>query len=104
VTRWGTHYGKNYSSFRKRFGAMLKDTVATVKFPSEDIVVFCDFVVRKPKTSKLTQPRGDLDNYIKALWDSCNGVVWGDDRQIIEVHATKEFGESGYIVMRVEAL
>jgi Holliday junction resolvase RusA-like endonuclease len=56
------------------------------------------------KTSKLTQPRGDLDNYIKALWDSCNGVVWGDDRQIIEVHATKEFGESGYIVMRVEAL
>jgi Holliday junction resolvase RusA-like endonuclease len=92
VTRWGTHYGKNYSSFRKRFGAMLKDTVATVKFPSEDIVVFCDFVVRKPKTSKLTQPRGDLDNYIKALWDSCNGVV------------TKEFGESGYIVMRVEAL
>jgi Holliday junction resolvase RusA-like endonuclease len=65
--------------------------------------VECDFYVRKPKTTKLDTPRGDLDNYIKALWDGCNGVVWEDDRQIIEITAWKSFTDGdGFIVMRVE--
>lgn len=30
--------------------------------------------------------RLDIDNGIKLISDSCNGIIWGDDRQIIEMH------------------
>lgn len=33
--------------------------------------------------------RMDADNMTKALFDSLNGIVWGDDRQIIELHIYK---------------
>ena len=32
--------------------------------------------------------RCDLDNLIKALSDSGNEVLWKDDRQIVQIHAT----------------
>lgn len=30
--------------------------------------------------------RGDLDNYIKACTDAGNGVIYEDDKQIVEMH------------------
>jgi crossover junction endodeoxyribonuclease RusA len=35
------------------------------------------------------QKRGDLDNTLKALFDSLNGVAWVDDGQVVELHATR---------------
>jgi Holliday junction resolvase RusA-like endonuclease len=103
VTRWGTHYGKNYTRFRKRFKPLIEAAQRGMAPMTGHLSVECDFYVRKPKTTKLDTPRGDLDNYIKALWDGCNGVVWEDDRQIIEITAWKSFTDGdGFIVMRVE--
>ena len=36
------------------------------------------------------QRRGDLDNSSKALLDSLNGIAWGDDSQIVELHMFRE--------------
>jgi Holliday junction resolvase RusA-like endonuclease len=36
----------------------------------------------------MTHQRGDLDNYLKLIFDAANGVLWKDDRQIKELHAT----------------
>ena len=33
--------------------------------------------------------RADLDNLCKAVLDACNGIVWEDDNQIIELHLFK---------------
>jgi crossover junction endodeoxyribonuclease RusA len=33
--------------------------------------------------------RGDLDNYVKILADSLNGVAWVDDKQIVGLRAWK---------------
>ena len=33
--------------------------------------------------------RVDLDNLCKAVLDACNGIVWEDDNQIIELHLFK---------------
>ncbi len=29
---------------------------------------------------------GDADNIAKAVLDGCNGVLWDDDRQVVELH------------------
>lgn len=33
--------------------------------------------------------RGDLDNYVKAVCDALNGVVYKDDRQVVQLTACK---------------
>jgi crossover junction endodeoxyribonuclease RusA len=40
-------------------------------------------------TARFYRPRkaGDLDNRLKVLLDVLNGVVWLDDKQIVEIHA-----------------
>lgn len=38
-------------------------------------------------TAYRPQKRGDLDNTLKAAFDALNGVAWGDDSQVVELHA-----------------
>lgn len=61
------------------------------------IKINVDFFRRKPKkiTSRLW---GDLDNHVKAVLDALNGVAFVDDSQVVEVHATKNFGEPKIII------
>lgn len=34
----------------------------------------------------------DCDNVLKAIADACNGIVWGDDKQITDVVIRKRYG------------
>lgn len=36
--------------------------------------------------------RPDIDNLLKSVKDGCNGVVWVDDCQVVEVRASKCYG------------
>lgn len=36
--------------------------------------------------------RADLDNLLKLVWDSMNGLCYEDDSQVVEVHAILERG------------
>ena len=48
--------------------------------------------------------RPDLDNFIKAVLDGCDGVVWRDDSQVVGLDARKHFGEQpGVRVVVVQA-
>ena len=38
----------------------------------------------------VTKP--DIDNVEKAVFDGCNGVVWKDDVQVVEVRKSKRYG------------
>lgn len=73
-------------------------------FPlSGSLEVTAIFNVVKPRTSKLSIPRGDIDNYLKTL-DICNGVLWGDDQQIQVVHGIKMFSDTGSIELRIKEI
>jgi Holliday junction resolvase RusA-like endonuclease len=49
------------------------------------------------------QHEGDWDNYAKAVGDACNGVLWPDDRQIVDGRCTKEKVKRGKERIEVEA-
>ncbi len=36
----------------------------------------------RPKKPSNSYPRGDVDNYAKAILDAANGIIWKDDAQI----------------------
>lgn len=66
-----------------------------------------EFYVKQPKTTKLPQPRADIDNYIKSIFDCCNQKLWIDDAQIHSVYATKQWaskGKDGYFIIGVDKL
>jgi Holliday junction resolvase RusA-like endonuclease len=67
------------------------------------------FYLPRPKRTKNTRPsvRPDLDNYVKALKDALNGIVWSDDSRICDLWAEKHYAAEGTrprIEMRVEEI
>lgn len=52
----------------------------------------------------LPQGKPDLDNYLKALADGMNGIVYGDDCQIVSARMTKRYGDDPGIAVSVRAL
>ena len=43
---------------------------------------------------------GDVDNLAKGVLDACNGIIFADDSQIVELHGYKHKG-AGKIEMEV---
>jgi Holliday junction resolvase RusA-like endonuclease len=37
----------------------------------------------------------DLDNVVKSFMDAMNGIVYSDDSQVVEIHTTKVYAETG---------
>jgi Holliday junction resolvase RusA-like endonuclease len=48
--------------------------------------------------------RPDLDNYIKAVADGGNGVLWNDDAQVTEMTARKRYAVQPGVHVEVRAL
>lgn len=93
VTRWGTYYGKKYTQWRKDAEQVIETSLDTITNPC---VVVVDQIVEKPKTSKLSFPRGDVDNYAKAPLDALTKKdYWTDDNIILGLYTSKRFAEPG---------
>lgn len=63
------------------------------------LAVHIEFVMRRPAATPKRAPtpaaikRPDLDKQIRAVFDALSGVVWRDDSQAVDVHATKRVAE-----------
>ena len=73
---------------------MIEERVGDFEPLLSPLCVQIDCFVTKPKKTKLWTPRADIDNYAKAILDSFNGVLWDDDRQIVELHVNKSWTDS----------
>lgn len=91
VTRWGVYYGKKYTTWRKEVDETLETSMTTI---DNYCTVVVDQIVQKPKTSKLTFPRGDVDNYAKAPLDALTTKeYWADDDLVTGLFTAKRFAE-----------
>lgn len=50
---------------------------------------------------KHTVHTGDLDNLVKSVTDSINGIAYEDDSQITTIYANKRYGETPGIELKI---
>lgn len=48
--------------------------------------------------------RPDLDNIVKSILDGLNGIAWVDDAQVVEIRASKEYGDEAFVGVRIKGL
>lgn len=101
VSKWGTYYGKRHKAFQSdaaaHLGTLREDGILPQPPLSGGLSVEVEFKVKRPKSTKLDRPRGDIDNYLKILFDCLTGHLWEDDVLVEDVSATKEWAEEGSI-------
>ena len=63
-------------------------------FCEEAVTVYVDFILEKPKTVKREYPTvpPDVDKLARSVLDSCSGVFYNDDAQVIKLVVTKQYG------------
>ncbi len=112
VTRWSTYYPKKYTQFKKDMIALTSELDIT---PSESLLsVHIGFYIGMPKSwskkkkeskhGQYCDNNADVDNYLKAILDSLNEVVYVDDRQIVEVYAKKIYSDKPCIEFNMKII
>lgn len=98
VTRWGTYYPKSYTNWLDQAAKQLKQRLCNSTYLGEQsLLVVVESIVTKARTSKLTRPKGDIDNYTKGPLDAITkaGLHWRDDAQVEVLIASKRFAKPG---------
>ena len=80
---WGVSGNRVYvteeaKAYKQELRYMLNSCVPTGE------LVTVNFSVFRPRKI------GDLDNYNKVMFDALNGLVWKDDKQVVEIHSFRE--------------
>ena len=108
VSRHGAYFTGPYKKFRTAMIDIVPDVLGDGFIPMDSaIAVDVEVYVKRPKKTKLSAPRADIDNYLKAIFDSLNGKLWDDDKQIIKVYAVKQWAaedSDGYFTIGVSKL
>jgi Holliday junction resolvase RusA-like endonuclease len=108
VSKHGAYFAGPYKKFRKEMAELIPEVLGHDFEPFEGpIQVDVEFYVKQPKKTKLSAPRADIDNYLKAVFDSLNGWLWDDDKQIHKVYAAKQWAPlafGGYFSIGVSRL
>tara|TARA_R100000458_G_scaffold54203_1_gene57084 strand:- start:358 stop:738 length:381 start_codon:yes stop_codon:yes gene_type:complete len=108
VSRHGAYFAGPYKIFRNECIDIIEFVLGPDFEPYEQpIKVDVELFIRRPKTTKLAMPKADIDNFLKAVFDSLNKKLWIDDNIIQSVYATKQWaeeGEDGYFTVGVSEL
>ena len=74
---------------------------------SEPLEVHISAFFVRPKSNKKKEPvtvRTDLDNIAKSILDALNGLVYVDDRQVVRLHASKEWGDVERVWVQIKVM
>lgn len=88
-------------SFERTIAALARKQLTACKPFEKLIVANVDFHFKRPKHTKLSTPKKDIDNLMKSLFDALNEVAYLDDTQIVEVHARKSWASEDKIFLEL---
>lgn len=96
VPRYGKpFYVGKYRDFRSQMDVWVAKQQPTILL---ECPLFCraEFICKRPAKPARIYPIGDIDNYLKAIWDSLQGrLYFKDDKQIESVYAIKRYSLTG---------
>lgn len=102
------YYPASYKTWKGRAAELIEaelDKLPVNTYYDVPLQVLLVCVVEKPKTTKRKWPKGDIDNYAKAILDALTEAgAWGDDDQVIDVRVVKRLtdpGESGNFTVTI---
>lgn len=102
------YYAKTYTAFKGRTPKLVRVACSNAGLhrPLDgELAVAVRIVATRPKSTILTRPKPDVDNFAKAVLDACNGIVWHDDDQVVDLHIIKQWsdpGQPGYFELAVK--
>jgi Holliday junction resolvase RusA-like endonuclease len=95
VGRYATYYEGPYQDFRvwakDNIPRIVDEQVGHITLVNTAVRLDIVFAVEKPASTKLDYPDPDIDNYLKAILDQLNLVLFDDDRCVVETHVWKEW-------------
>ncbi len=95
VSRWGTYYPTTYRNWRLDTDASLVRFDRPVTPVLGPVYVTMYSVCKRPKKLTRVWPRGDVDNFSKAVLDAVtrSKLVWKDDDQVQILNVGKRYAE-----------
>ena len=90
TTNRGRYLPKSSKEFREQFQWLLLNEKKFLKPYTKPLKITMHFYKPVKATSKTRY--GDIDNLAKAVLDACNGILFIDDSQIVEMHCYKHKG------------
>lgn len=90
--------------FKQNFSAQIQEKIGESELLECELKVEVKIYRPKSKFKKGVSSRrfGDVDNLAKGILDACNGVLWKDDSQIVELHIEKKIATTARIELSVE--
>ena len=104
VSSHGAYFTGPYKKFKLDMINVAEEVLGDFEPIDQIMHVDLELYVTRPKTTKLIQPKPDIDNYVKAIFDSLNGKLWVDDTLIKSVYASKQWAspdEPGYFTLGI---
>lgn len=110
VTKFGTYNNKDYTDWKKGLSLLAR---SKSKKPLEnEIFIKIDFFYEIPKSwnkskkenTKWHKVKPDIDNLIKSVMDSLNGIVYKDDCQVVMIQARKQYSNFAGVKIEIESI
>ena len=107
VTKFGTYNAKDYTDWKKGLGLLAK---ARIKKPIEnEVFIKIEFFYEIPKSwskkkkelAKWHKSKPDIDNLIKGVLDSLNGIAYKDDAQVVMIQARKQYAAENGVKIEI---